>query len=53
MVNCSSSLGLFIICATLELHLVMKVEKDSFGSYLVVSKSLLVTSTSILYLYWL
>ena len=53
MVNCSSSLGLFIICAALDLHLVMKVEKDSFDSCLVVSKSLLVTSTSMLYLYCL
>ena len=51
--NCSSSLGLLIICAVLALHLVMKVEKDSFGSYLVVSRSLLVMSTSILYLYYL
>jgi len=53
MVNCSYSFGLFIICAALDLHLVMKAEKDSFSSCLVVSKSLLVTSTSILYLYWL
>ena len=51
--NCSSSLGLLIICAVLALHLVMKVEKDSFGSYLVVSRSFLVMSTSILYLYYL
>ena len=53
MVNCFSSFGLFIICVALDLHLVMKAEKDSFSSCLVVSKSLLVTSTSILYLYWL
>ena len=45
--NCSSSLGLFIICAALALHLMMKVKKDSFGSCLVVSRSLLVMSTSI------
>ena len=42
MVNCSSSFGLFIICVALDLPLAMKVEKDSFGSCLVVSKSLLV-----------
>ena len=53
MANCSSSLGLLIIYAALALHLVMKVEKDSFGSYLVVSRSLLVMSTSIFYLYCL
>ena len=53
MANCSFSLGLLIICAALTLHLVMKVEKDSFGSCLVVSRSLLVMSTSILYLYCL
>ena len=51
MANCSSSLGLLIICAALALHLVMKVEKDSFGSCLVVSRSLLVISTSTLYMY--
>ena len=50
---CSSSLGLVIIWATLALHLVMKVENDSFGYCLGVSKSLIVTSTSMLYLYWL
>ena len=49
----SSSLGLVIIWAALALHLVMKVEKDSFDCCLVVSKSLLITSTSMLYLYWL
>ena len=42
MVNCSSSFGLFIICVALDLYLAMKAEKDSFGSCLVVSKSLLV-----------
>jgi len=47
----SSSLGLVIIWAALALHLVMKVEKDSFGYCLVVPKSLLVISTSMLYLY--
>ena len=53
MANCSSPLGLLIICDALALHLVMKVEMDSFGSCLVVSKSLLRISTSILYLYCL
>ena len=53
MVNCSSSLGLFIIYAALDLHLVMKVEKDSFDSCFMVSKSLLGISISMLYLYWL
>ena len=53
MVNCSSSLGLFIICAALDLHLVMKAKKNSFDSCFMVSKSHLVTSTSMLYLYWL
>ena len=47
----SSSLGLMIIWATLALHLVMKAEKDSFGYCLVVFKSLLVTSISMLCLY--
>ena len=51
--NCSSSLGLFIIYAALDRHLVMEVEKDSFGSYFVVSRSLFVISTSMLYLYLL
>ena len=51
--NCSSSLGLFIIYATLALHLMMKVKKDSFGSCLVILRSLLFMSTSILYLYCL
>ena len=53
MANYSSSLGLLIIYVALALHLVMKVKKDSFSSCLVVSRSLLVISTSILYLYWL
>ena len=53
MANCSSPLDLLIICATLALHLVIKVENDSFGSFLVVSRSLLVMSTSILYFYCL
>ena len=53
MANYSSSLGLLIICVALALHLVMKAEKDSFSSWLVVSRSLLVMSTSILYLYFL
>ena len=53
MANCSSSLGLLIIYAALALHLVMKVEKDSFGSCLVVSRSLLVISISTLYMYCL
>ena len=53
MANYFSSLGLLIICAALALHLIMKVEKDSFSSCLVVSRSLLVMSTSILYLYCL
>ena len=51
--NCSSSLGIFIVCAVLDLHLVMKVEKDSFDSCFVVLRSLLVISTSMLYLYCL
>ena len=42
MANCSFSLSLLIISAALALHLVMKVENDSFGSSLVVSRSLLV-----------
>ena len=53
MANYSSSLGLLIICVALALHLVMKAEKDSFSSWLVVSRSLLVMSTSIFYLYCL
>ena len=53
IVNCSSSFGIFIIWVALDLHLVMKAVKDSLGSCLVVSKPLLVTSTSMLYLYWL
>ena len=53
MAICSSSLDLLIICVTLALHLVMKAKKDSFGSCLIVSRSLLVMSTSILYLYYL
>ena len=53
MVNCASSFDLFIICVALDLHLIMKAEKDSFDSCLMVSKPLLVMSTSILYLYWL
>ena len=47
----SSSLGLVIIWAALAFHLVMKAEKDSFGYCLVVFKSLLVTSISMLCLY--
>ena len=38
MANCSSSLGLLIIYATSALHLEMKVENDSFGSSLMVSR---------------
>ena len=49
--NCTSLLDLFIIYAALDLHLVMKVEKDSFDSCFVVSRSLLVISTFMLYLY--
>ena len=52
IVNCSSSLGRLIICAALAFHLVMKAEKDSLGSCLVVSRSLWVISTSVLYLYY-
>lgn len=53
IVNCSSSLGRLIICAALAFHLVMKVEKDSLGSCLEVSRSLQAISTSVLYLYYL
>ena len=50
---CFFSLGLFVIWAAFDLHLVIMVEKDSLGFCLVVSKSCLVMSTSILYLYCL
>lgn len=44
IVKCSFSLGLFIICRALDFHLVIKVENDSLGSCLVVSRSLRVMS---------